>query len=556
MKKILFALTLTMVFAQSSFAQNVNIVQRARISFEGQSLANIWGYAKNGREYALVGGSKGLIIMDVTNPDVPQKIVQIPGIDNLWKEIKTYKNFAYVTTEGGGGLQIIDLTGLPDTNVAAYKAYNYVGDTSLNKVDTAILGQMKAFHSLHIDTTKGFVYLFGGNSTVSNGGALILDLKPDPYRPKYAGKFNLSPANRNANYIHDGYVDNDTLFAAMIYNGTFTTVDFRNKLAPVILATTQTPLAFTHNTWLTPNRKTILATDEKAGSYLAAYDISDLSNIKLLDKVQNLSDGSIVHNTQILRNGNFAVTSWYKDGINITDITRPQNMVVVGTYDTYPQGMGSGFAGSWGVYPYLPSGTLVVSNYETGDGFFVLTPQYKRACYLEGIVRDSFTKVVLSGVAIKINSTDLDKKATSDIGGNYRTGQVTPGTVSVTFSKTGYRTKTINVSLVSGEVAMRDVELVNATINRIADLTDDIQVSAAPNPFNDALSIQYHLENKVGENAVLHVFDVLGKEIFSENIKNTEGDVFVKNNWALGVYTVQIEANGQWSKPLKVVKTQ
>ena len=278
--------------------------------------------------------------------------------------------------------------------------------------------------------------------------------------------------------------------------------------------------------------------------------------------MQNLSAGSIVHNTQILRNGIYAVTSWYRDGINITDISRPNNMVVVGSYDTYLQGEGAGFEGAWGVYPYFPSGTLVVSNISYGDGFFVLTPQYKRACYLEGIVRDSFTKALLSNVSIKINSPDWDKKAISDISGSYRTGQATPGTFSVTFSKTGYRTKTINVTLSAGDVALRDVELVNTTINRVPELSEDITVSAAPNPFNDVLSIQYRLENKVGNEAILHVFDLLGREILSQKLhviarnEATVGSLSLKNDWAKGVYSVQIETNGRWSKPLKVIKTQ
>ena len=555
MTKTIVLLLLSFLFTEGGFAQNINITQRAHVLNPGQTLANICGYVKDGREYALLGGSKGMIIVDVTNPDVPKQVVQIPGIVNTWKEIKTYKNIAYVTTEGGGGLQIIDLSGLPDTNVTAYKAYNYVGDVARNQVDTTIIGKMGAFHALHIDTTKGFVYLFGGNSSVSNGGALVLDLKPDAYRPKYAGRFNITTGYRD-NYIHDGYVDNDTLFAAMVYNGTFNVIDFKNKLTPVVLASQQTPTAFTHNVWLTPNRKTLLTTDENTGSFLASYDVSNLSSIKLLDKVQNLSTGSIVHNTHILPNGNFAVTSWYKDGINIVDITRPQNLVVVGTYDTYPQGIGNGYGGAWGVYPFLPSGNLLVSNLDDGDGLFVLTPQYKRACYLEGIVRDSITKQVLSGVSVKINTTDLDKKAVSDIAGNYRTGQVTPGTVSVTYSKTGYFPKTVNVSLVTGAVVQRDVELVSLLYNRVPELTNDFHVAASPNPFTDAVYVQYRLDNMVNEEAVLHVFDVLGKEVYAQKLENTEGGVFVKNNLVAGVYSIQIKAKGRWSVPLKVVKTQ
>ena len=70
----------------------------------------------------------------------------------------------------------------------------------------------------------------------------------------------------------------------------------------------------------------------------------------------------------------------------------------------------------------------------------------------------------------------------------------------------------------AGDVALRDVELVNTTINRVPELSEDITVSAAPNPFNDALSIQYRLENKVGNEATLHVFDLLGREILSQKL--------------------------------------
>ena len=255
-------------------------------------------------------------------------------------------------------------------------------------------------------------------------------------------------------------------------------------------------------------------------------------------------------------NGNFAVTSWYKDGVNIVDITRPQNLVVVGNYDTYPQGMGSGFNGCWGVYPFLPSGNLMVTNLDNGDGFFVLTPQYNRACYLEGIVRDSVTKQLLPGVSIKINSTDLDKKAVSDIGGNYRTGQVTPGIVSVTYTKMGYFPKTVNVSLFTGAVSQRDIELVNLLYNRVPELSNDFHVAVSPNPFNDAVYVQYHLDNMAGEEATLHVFDVLGRDIYSQKLQNTEGAISFANDWVTGIYTIQIKTKGRWSVPLKVVKTQ
>ena len=65
-------------------AQNVNTTFRSKIGYSGQTLANVWGYtAPDGREYALAGGSQGLIIVDITNPDAPKQIVQIPGPNSL-----------------------------------------------------------------------------------------------------------------------------------------------------------------------------------------------------------------------------------------------------------------------------------------------------------------------------------------------------------------------------------------------------------------------------------------------------------------------------------------
>lgn len=418
---------------------NFNIQFRAQMRFAGEQLANICGYAQNGREYALVGGSRNTHIVEVTNPDVPVLIKSIPIVNNAWKEIKTYRNYAYIVTEGGGGLQIINLQNLPDTNIAVRY---YTGDST-------IAGTYNRTHALHVDTTKGFLYLFG-TTGLHSGGATVLSLQ-DPWNPRFVGKFSTS------GYVHDGYVDNDTLYAGHINDGYFTIVDFRNKANPVLLGQQSTLGTFTHNTWLTSDRKHLLTTDEIPNSYLASYDISNPRQIRLLDKTQiNPNSGSVVHNTHI--RGNYAITSWYRDGVAITDVSRPNNLINVGAYDTYPQGLGNGFNGAWGVYPFLPSGTLVVSNIE--DGLFVLTPQYRRACYLEGTVTDSVSRLVLANVQVKINSTDLDKNAKSGNDGIYRTGQVTAGSFEVTYSLAGYYPKTIRVQLVAGQLVTQDIALV------------------------------------------------------------------------------------------------
>lgn len=436
---------------KAQISPTVNIQFRSQLPFPGQTCANICGYAANGKEYALVGNQLGTGIVDVTDPEHPFLIKQVTAINNLWREIKLYQHYAYITTEGSGqGLQIIDLANLslPTPDVVVKNFTGPEGDlVNINKI-----------HSLHIDVDKGYLYAFGGSSTVNVGGsniavngAIVLDIKTDPWNPHYVGKYS-------SNYIHDGFVINDILYGAHVYAGYFSIIDFTNKSAPVVLATQTTPTTFTHNTWRSDDGKTIFTTDENAGSYIGAYDISNPSNIKLLDKIRSVSGAdAIVHNTHVFND--YLVTSWYTEGVTIVDAHRPQNLVQVGQYDTY-NGTIADFRGAWGVYPYLPSGNLIVSNYTTGDGLFVLTPQYVRACYLEGLVTDKSTGLSLSGVSVKINSTDMDKQASSNNLGNYYTGQVTAGTVSATYSKTGYVSQTVSgIVLANGSVTMQNVEL-------------------------------------------------------------------------------------------------
>ncbi len=57
------------------------------------------------------------------------------------------------------------------------------------------------------------------------------------------------------------------------------------------------------------------------------------------------------------------MTAYYRDGVVITDVTNPSVMVKTGEYDTSPLS-GSGYNGSWGVYPYLPSGNIIASDME------------------------------------------------------------------------------------------------------------------------------------------------------------------------------------------------
>ncbi len=418
-------------------AQNFNVTHRATMTFPNQNLANIWGYtAPDGSEYALVGGANGLIIVDVTNPDAPQFIKQIPGPASAWREIKTYQHYAYVVTEHGSvGIQVVNLINLPDTNIN-YQNVNPGGITRA--------------HALHVDETKGFLYVYGSN--LNQGRTQVFNLNNNPYSPSYVGHVPF------IGYVHDGYADDDMLFSAHIYAGQFAVINMANKSAPVLLGTKTTPGAFTHNTWRSGNY--LFTTDEVSNSFLTSYDISDPTDIPELDRIAiTPGSGSIVHNTHVIND--YAVTSWYKDGFSIIDVSRPANMVEVGRYDTYPNGSGNGFEGCWGVYPYFPSGTIVASNIRaqgTNNGeMWVMTPNYVRGCYLEGVVTDSITGNPLPGATVTILSSGVT--GTTNALGEYKIGQVQSGSVDVSFSRIGYVTKVLTVTLSNGVLTTLNVAL-------------------------------------------------------------------------------------------------
>ncbi len=391
-----------LVFIPQVLLAQVNIDLAGQLSYN-EDLNDIWGYNDNaGNEYALVGTIEGTSIVDVTDPGDPQELFFVNGPNSTWRDLKTYNNYAYVVTEGGGGLQIIDLTGLPDSITST----SYAG-SGRDTLGTA--------HNIFIDQ-QGYAYVVGHEppevdtnkvEPVTNG-SVILDLNQDPLEPPVVGVYN-------QNYVHDLYVRNDTMWTGDIFKGEFGVVDVTDKSNPQFITSKTTPNRFTHNTWLSNNGDVLYTTDEKPGSFIVSYDVSELSNISELDRYQaNPGSNSIPHNVYV--KNQYLVASYYKDGLRIIDANRPENLVETGYFDTSPL-TGEGYSGCWGAYPYFPSGNIVASDIQ--EGLFVFKPQFKRACYLEGNIVGS-NGLPLDDVNVEIMGTSRETQ--TDVGGEFTSG--------------------------------------------------------------------------------------------------------------------------------------
>ncbi len=438
----IFYFLLILIAVDSASAQgmlNVQFIGQVRTRGTG-GYSNCWGYnAPNGREYAIMGCFGGTQIVDITS-DTLKEVAFIPGPNSNWREMKVYQQYAYVVTEGtsaGAGVQIIDLSNLPDTAIL------------VNTYRPAFKGRT---HSVSIEGK--FLYLNGGDYKV--GGIVVLDLT-DPVNPVFAGEYE-------AQYVHDCVVKNDTIYAAAVYGQGIDIIDATNKSNMKRVSITNYPYSGTHNTDLSADKRYVFSTDEinsdpgGNGNILRVWDRSDVSNLKLVGTYVAKSH-TIVHNIHV--KGNYGYLSHYSEGLRILDLAYPEIPVEVAYYDSFVGSVNS-YVGAWGTFPYFTSNKVIIS--DMSGGLFVIrfAGQNGTVRGARGIitVRDSATNQPLNGVKIVI--AGRPDTLLTDTNGKLKLGSLSD-TVGITFILAsysgGYKTKTQNVVLSFDSVALRSIGL-------------------------------------------------------------------------------------------------
>jgi len=433
-KSALFCLFLLFVFTAKS-QQSLNINLLSNLDYNND-LSDVWGYANDAGEYALVGVYNGISVVDVTNPFNPVELGFFNGPESIWRDLKTWGNYLYCINDedgdGGAGLQILNLEEL----INGVNNPTYIENMSL---------EFETAHNIYIDE-NGVLYVFGADYGI--GGALMYDLVANPENPPLLGVFN-------DYYLHDGMARGDTLWGGAINDGVFTVIDVSDKENPSIIGSHATPNNFSHNCWISDDGDYLFTTDEVSGAYVAAYDVSNLNDIEEVDRIQAWSPQTnvIPHNTHV--DGDFIVTSYYADGVSVVDVSNPSNMVEVGYYDTSEDYSGGGFNGAWGAYPWLPSGNILVTDIETG--LYVLEPKYTNASFVEGVVTDSNTGLPISNAQIQILGTSTI--VNTDLGGYFETGVAVDGAYELLISSSGYADDVQTVVLNSGQIINLDTQL-------------------------------------------------------------------------------------------------
>ena len=456
------------------------ISQTDYVALHNTGLNDVWGYVdEQGNEYAIVGTEDGTSIMNVSDPINPFEVFWLPGENSIWRDPSVYGDYAYISTEAEEGLTIINLSPLPESNVLVSTLYT--GESGLS---------WESAHNCHVDDA-GYLYVFGAN--YGEGGVLIYDVNTMPMNPSFVGAFDNW-------YVHDGVAFGDTLYLAHVNDGFLSIVDITDRSNPQLLGTKITPDSFTHNIWPSDNREVVYTTDELPDAFIAAYDITDVDNITELDRVQSSPGQNVIpHNTFVLND--YLITSYYVDGITIHDAQHPRNLIEVAAYDTYP-GQTPTFDGSWGVYPYLPSGIILAS--DRSEGLYILQPDYQRASYLEGTITNEIDGNPIGNVSVDIVGNDQENLSSSV--GFYATGMPAAGTYDVTYFKVGYESQTISTEISQGNITVQDVALTPIAPFSLLVNVEDI----SGNPIQNAkIKLEHPLITYEGET------NGLGQEVFS-----------------------------------------
>jgi choice-of-anchor B domain-containing protein len=374
-------------FAGSFPCHNIDFlaqVQLHEIPTQPTSASEIWGFvdADDSREYAILGHRTGTAIYDVTVPATPVLVGNIPGNPSLWREVKalqvrqpdgTHRAYAYVTTEAvGGGLQIIDLSQLP----ASVSLAGTLTDFSTSH--TLYVSNIDYATNVALPGRQPFLYVAGAN--LGGGAYRIYDLG-NPVAPVL-----VTPPPSGAGYMHDStsllITDNRTTQCANAHNPCEVLVDFNetsvdlwdvtDKSTPVRLSSTTYPSAtYVHSGWPTRDQRYIVVHDEldelQRGLRTQIYTL-DVGDLRTPSLVTSYIGGTTTTDHNGYTVGDRYYVSHYKRGLVIFDVTNPRALAEIGSFDTYlsPSANSAGTDGAWGVYPFLPSGTLLVSDIENG----------------------------------------------------------------------------------------------------------------------------------------------------------------------------------------------
>ena len=351
---------------------------------------DIWGWTdpQTGTEYALVGTENGTAFVDLSDPTRPRFVGKLPTqtTPSPWRDLKVYADHVFVVAEAQNhGVQIFDLRRLRE---ADGPPVTFEADAVYDRIGSA--------HNVVVNEATGFAYAVGFRLPEGAGlpascdvpGFHAIDVR-DPQNPAFAGCFSDVAAEtgmRTPGYTHDAQcivydgpdADHTGREVCLASNEDVVSIfDVTDKSDARLLSQAAYPnSAYTHQGWLTEDRRFFLVNDEGdesggARQRTIVFDVSDLDDPEVAF-IYDSGLTTIDHNLYV-RDG-YAFESNYETGLRILDLggVTEGEIAEVAFFDTFPTSDNVAFNGQWSNYPFFESG-LVIAN-DRQYGLFVLRP--------------------------------------------------------------------------------------------------------------------------------------------------------------------------------------
>lgn len=322
----------------------------------------VWGLSVNDHEYAIIGSTEGTHFIDVTDTEAIKESFRVLGGTTggqiIHRDYHDHNGFLYAVSDEGSNstLQIMDISNLPDTVTVVYDSKEYI----------------RRSHNIFIDESQDIMYSCISQGTSLSFAALRLFDISDPYNPMPIKAYN-SIEGVFMSQVHDAYVKDNI---AYLNNGPdgMMIVDFTDTESPILIAnltSSEYPDAgYNHSGYVSEDGNYYYMADENHGADIKVIDVSNPMDLEVVNtfNADNDSPNTIPHNQLV--HDDLLYVSYYYDGLQVYDISDPSTPVRVMEYKTSKIANRSSYEGAWGVYPFLPSGNILVSDMQ--EGLFVI----------------------------------------------------------------------------------------------------------------------------------------------------------------------------------------
>ena len=314
--------------------------------------------------------SVGTSFIDITDGINPIVLGHLPTntVNSIWRDVKTYGTFAFIVSEASNhGMQVFDLTKLRDIDITnAPVAFS---------ADAVYNGFGRA-HNIVINEDNAYAYAVG--TTTFSGGPHFVDIS-DPLNPIAAGGYANDAYSHDAQVITYNGPDTDYIGQEILIGSNeneVVIVDITDKTNPTRISTIDyANIGYTHQGWFTEDFRYFILGDELdernfgINTRNIIFDFSDLDN-PIFHMDYYGPTAAIDHNGYVKEE--LLYLSNYTAGVRMIDLANIASGSIseMGFFDTYPENNATSFNGVWNVYPFFPSGNIIVSDID--NGFFVI----------------------------------------------------------------------------------------------------------------------------------------------------------------------------------------